>query len=240
MATLQMNRLKKGSKITARVNNGELKHGVVSRNPPFQQGSRVWVKFQDWEDEVQLVIVDPILTTKLGILSAQEETLIALDELQERRIKHYNADGLELSVGDVVVAPWPLTPNELFAVKITKFHTQRTCTATYCSAPPLWDLFSIDSFVRILDSQVNPVMFKEFVDQEHGSVVQEEVGEEVGDFVKKKVYKITRTNKAYYNVLVLDYEKSEKKEYLVAECRVSDLELTSKPWRVSGNVIKNK
>ena len=235
-----MNRLKKGSKITARVNNGELKHGVVSRNPPFQQGSRVWVKFQDWEDEVQLVIVDPILTTKLGILSAQEETLIALDELHDRRIKHYNADGLELSVGDVVVAPWPLTPNELFAVKITKFHTQRTCTATYCSAPPLWDLFSIDSFVRILDSQVNPVMFKEFVDQEHGSVVQEEVGEEVGDFVKKKVYKITRTNKAYYNVLVLDYEKSEKKEYLVAECRVSDLELTSKPWRVSGNVIKNK
>ena len=236
MATLQMNRLKKGSKVTVRVNKGELKHGVISRNPPIQQSSRVWVKFQDWEEEVQLVIVDPILTTKLGILSAQEETLIALDQLQERRIKHYTASGIELSVGTVVVAPWPLNPNELFAVKITKFHPQRTCSATYCSAPPSWDLFSIDSFVRILDSQVNPVMFKEFVDQEHGSVVQEEVG----DFVKKKVYKVARTNKGYYNVLVLTYEESEKKEYLVVECRVSDLERTSLPWRVSGNTIKNK
>ena len=236
MATLQMNRLKKGSKVTVRVNKGELKHGVISRNPPIQQSSRVWVKFQDWEDEVQLVIVDPILTTKLGILSAQEETLIALDQLQERRIKHYTASGIELSVGTVVVAPWPLNPNELFAVKITKFHPQRTCSATYCSAPLSWDLFSIDSFVRILDSQVNPVMFKEFVDQEHGSVVQEEVG----DFVKKKVYKVARTNKGYYNVLVLTYEESEKKEYLVVECRVSDLERTSLPWRVSGNTIKNK
>lgn len=251
-----MNSLRIGSKVFVNwpIGHGNIKviQGVVDSEPPLGQGATVDIKFSDGHYDMHIVNRN---SKKPGIVRAVASTLRSAKEMEE--IAHRgrkNIHGLELFVGGIYVAPNPLNASQLYAVKLVHFRQDGIVEAVYCCDESLMDPFKIDSIVRKLAPDVNPVDFLETVaapneEEEEGEDVIEgpgdnardahlaaqaqAQGEKIGEFWSGITYKVDK-----YNVRVKSALPNDM--YYVQEWQVKKQQFKGKQWEKGANYIKKK